>query len=152
MSFPPSFHPRGAPRRVPCGPVLLRPLRTPFVVLAAAALSLLALPTRAQTTTAEGAKATVKAAEKQLTEGDFEGAVRNLQVVLKTKNVDKAVMADTYRLMGLAALYLGADDRAKQAFELLLDTKPDFRVDEDTPPKVAKILEGIRAARRSAEK
>ena len=83
--------------------------------------------------------------------GDFEDAVATLERGLRQPDVSESQLAELYRLLGLAQLYLGDEERAREAFERLLQVRPDYDVPKGTPPKVkalyARIREDIRKRR-----
>jgi len=90
-------------------------------------------------------------AQQQLEGGDFEEAVKTLQAGLNQPDLSDEMLAELYRLLGLAQLYLGNEEGAREAYERLLQARPDFQLPKTTPPKVrrlyARILEDIRKRR-----
>ncbi|MFZ5470474.1 MAG: hypothetical protein ACOZIN_13645, partial [Myxococcota bacterium] len=90
-------------------------------------------------------------AQEHLDAGDFEAAVSTLNRGLASPDVTDEQLVELYRLLGLAQLYLGHEDKARQAFEKLLQARPDFEVPKGAPPKVkalyARIKEDIRKRR-----
>ncbi|MDP2271921.1 MAG: hypothetical protein Q8N23_08085 [Archangium sp.] len=95
-------------------------------------------------------EAVVKAAQ-QVDEGDFEDAVRTLEKGIDQPDLTDDQLAEMYRLLGLSHLYLGNEDRARDAFEKLLQARPDYDLPKSAPPKIrslyARIKEDIRKRR-----
>ncbi len=90
-------------------------------------------------------------AQAQLEAGEFEQAVETLQKGLAAPDVADEQLAELYRLLGLAELYLGDQARARDAFEKLLQARPDFELPRSEPPKIralyARIKDDIRVRR-----
>lgn len=95
-------------------------------------------------------EALTKAAQ-QVDEGDFEDAVRTLEKGIDQPDLTDDQLAELYRLLGLSHLYLGNEDRARDAFEKLLQARPDYELPKAAPPKIralyARIKEDIRKRR-----
>ncbi|MBM4778861.1 MAG: tetratricopeptide repeat protein [Archangiaceae bacterium] len=89
--------------------------------------------------------------QQQVDEGDFEDAVKTLQTGLDAPALSDEQLAEIYRLLGLANLYLGNEDKARDAFEKLLQARPDYELPKATPPKIrtlyGRIKEDIRKRR-----
>jgi tetratricopeptide (TPR) repeat protein len=89
--------------------------------------------------------------QQQVDEGDFEDAVKTLQSGLDAPDLSDEQLAEIYRLLGLANLYLGNEDKARDAFEKLLQARPDYELPKSTPPKIrtlyARIKEDVRRRR-----
>ncbi|MBM4378892.1 MAG: tetratricopeptide repeat protein [Deltaproteobacteria bacterium] len=83
-------------------------------------------------------------AQAQLDAGEFDEAVRTLQGALGEPDLTDAQLVELYRLLGLAQLYLGNEDRAREAYEKLLQARPDYELPRGAPPKVARLYERIR--------
>jgi tetratricopeptide (TPR) repeat protein len=94
---------------------------------------------------------TIEKAAKQVDEGDFEDAVHTVEKGIDAADLTDDQLAELYRLLGLAHLYLGNEDRARDAFEKLLQARPDYDLPKSTPPKIrsiyARIKEDIRKRR-----
>lgn len=90
-------------------------------------------------------------AEGQVDAGDFEDAIITLEKGLETPDLTDDQLVELYRLLGLSHLYLGNEERARQAFEKLLQARPDYEVPRSTPAKVrslyARIKEDIKKRR-----
>jgi len=90
-------------------------------------------------------------AQEQIEQGDFEEAVKTLQAGLNEPDVTDDQLVELYRLLGLASLYLGDEAQARQAFERLLQARPDFELPRNAPPKLkslyARIKEDIKSRR-----
>ncbi len=95
-------------------------------------------------------EAITKAAQ-QVDEGDFEDAVRTLEKGIDQPDLTDDQLAEMYRLLGLSHLYLGNEERARDAFEKLLQARPDYDLPKAAPPKIralyARIKEDIRKRR-----
>jgi tetratricopeptide (TPR) repeat protein len=93
---------------------------------------------------------TIEAATKQVEAGDFEDAVRTIERGIEAELTDDQ-LAELYRLLGLSHLYLGNEDKARDAFEKLLQARPDYELPKSTPPKLrtlyARIKDDIRKRR-----
>ena len=90
-------------------------------------------------------------AQEQIEQGDFEEAVKTLQGALDAPDVTDDQLVELYRLLGLASLYLGDEPRAREAYERLLQARPDFELPRNAPPKLrqlyARIKEDIKSRR-----
>ena len=83
-------------------------------------------------------------AQGQLDAGEFDEAVRTLQRALGEPELTDAQLVELYRMLGLAQLYLGNEDRAREAYEKLLQARPDHELPRGAPPKVVRLYERIR--------
>src|SRR5512140_1802343 len=81
----------------------------------------------------------VQKAQRQIDEGDFELAVRTLEAALDEEDVS----VELYRLLGLAYLYLGDEPKARDAYEKLLQARPDFELPRSAPPKIRELYDRI---------
>jgi tetratricopeptide (TPR) repeat protein len=90
-------------------------------------------------------------AAQQVDEGDFEDAIRTLERGIEQPDLTDDQLAEMYRLLGLSHLYLGNEDRARDAFEKLLQARPDYELPKSAPPKIralyARIKDDIRKRR-----
>lgn len=90
-------------------------------------------------------------ASQQVDDGDFEDAVRTLEKGLEQPDLTDDQLVELYRLLGLAYLYLGNEEKARDAFEKLLQAQPDYELPKTAPPKIrslyARIKEDIRKRR-----
>ena len=88
---------------------------------------------------------------RQLEEGDFEGAVATLQRGLDQPDLSDDELAELYRVLGLAQLYLGREGQAREAYEKLLQAQPDYELPAHEAPKIrrlyARIKEDIKGRR-----
>ena len=95
-------------------------------------------------------EAITKAAQ-QVDEGDFEDAIRTLEKGIDQPDLTDDQLAEMYRLLGLSHLYLGNEDKARDAFEKLLQARPDYDLPKSAPPKIralyGRIKEDIRKRR-----
>lgn len=82
-------------------------------------------------------------AQQQIEQGDFEEAVKTLQAGLSQPDVTDDQLVEYYRLLGLAQLYLGNEDGAREAYEKLLQARPDFELPRSAPPKLRKLYARI---------
>ena len=83
-------------------------------------------------------------AEQLMSQGDFEEAVKVLQRGLSQPDVSDDVLVELYRLMGLAQLYLGNEDKARDAYEKLLQARPDYDLPKSAPPKIRELYTRIK--------
>jgi tetratricopeptide (TPR) repeat protein len=90
-------------------------------------------------------------AAQQVDEGDFEDAVRTIEKGIDQPDLTDDQLAEMYRLLGLSHLYLGNEDKARDAFEKLLQARPDYELPKAAPPKIralyGRIKEDIRKRR-----
>jgi tetratricopeptide (TPR) repeat protein len=90
-------------------------------------------------------------AQQLLDDGDFEATVAALTKVLEQEDLTDDQLAETYRLLVLANLYLGNEEKARDDFEKLLQARPDYELPKGTPPKIrtlyARIKEDIKKRR-----
>lgn len=89
--------------------------------------------------------------QQQVEDGDFEDAVKTLEAGIGASDLTDEQLAEMYRLLGLSYLYLNNEDRARDAFEKLLQARPDYELPKATPPKIrtlyARIKDDIRKRR-----
>jgi tetratricopeptide (TPR) repeat protein len=104
-------------------------------------VGLLALPAHGQISprVPEIARAT-----EQIDQGEFEEAVRTLQKGLSTQDLTDDQLVELYRLLGLSQLYLGNEERAREAYEKLLQARPDFELPKSEPPKIRNLFTRIK--------
>ncbi len=90
-------------------------------------------------------------AQTQVDEGDFEDAVKTVEAAILAPELTDDQLAELYRLLGLSHLYLGHEDKARDAFEKLLQARPDYELPDSAPKKTktlyARIKEDIRKRR-----
>lgn len=90
-------------------------------------------------------------ASQQVDEGDFEDAVKTLEKGLEQPDLTDDQLVELYRLLGLSHLYLGNEEKARDAFEKLLQARPDYELPKTAPPKIrtlyARIKDDIRKRR-----
>lgn len=92
-------------------------------------------------------------AVRQVEEGDFEDAIATLTRGIAEPDVTDEQLAEMYRLLGTAHLSLGHEAPAREAFEKLLQARPDYELPKATPPKLlslyARIKDDVRKRRLS---
>ena len=88
-------------------------------------------------------------AQEQIEQGDFEEAVKTLQAGLDRPDVTDDQLVELYRLLGLASLYLGDEARAREAYERLLQARPDFELPRNAPPKLRSLYARIKEDNKS---
>lgn len=76
--------------------------------------------------------------------GDFEDAVKTLEAGIAQPDVTDSQLVELYRLLGLAHLYLGNEVKGRDAFEKLLQARPNDELPRSTPPKIRALYERIR--------
>lgn len=90
-------------------------------------------------------------ASEQVDDGDFEDAVKTLEKGLEQPDLTDDQLVELYRLLGLSLLYLGNEEKARDAFEKLLQARPDYELPKTAPPKIrslyARIKDDIRKRR-----
>ncbi|GEM_PF-646598 len=90
-------------------------------------------------------------ATSQVDSGDFEDAIKTIQQGLNQPDLTDDQLAELYRLLGLAHLYLGNEEKARDAFEKLLQARPDYELPKSAPPKIrglyARIKEDVKKRR-----
>lgn len=87
---------------------------------------------------------TVRRGQAQLEAGDFEAAIRTLENGLADPQLSEDTQVELYRLLGLAYLYVGDEERARDAYEKLLQARPDFELPRSAPPKIRDLYARIR--------
>jgi tetratricopeptide (TPR) repeat protein len=86
----------------------------------------------------------IDVAQRQIDGGDFEAAVASLEEGIDQAELSEAQLAEIYRLLGLAHLYLGEEEKARDAFEKLLQARPDYDLPKATPPKIRTLYGRIK--------
>ncbi len=82
--------------------------------------------------------------QQQVDDGDFEDAVKTLEAGIDAPDLTDEQLAELYRLLGLAHLYLGNEVKARDAFEKLLQARPDYELPRATPPKIRTLYTRIK--------
>ncbi len=116
-------------------------MRGPFARLLAAWL--LAAPVGAHATE-PGDSPAAALARAQIESGDFELALRTLSSRLRAGELTEAELVELYRLQGLAYLYVGDEQRARDSYERLLQAQPEFDLPASAPPKIRALFERLR--------
>jgi tetratricopeptide (TPR) repeat protein len=97
------------------------------------------------------ARPEIARAQQQIERGEFEEAVKTLESGLDAPDVTDDQLVELYRLLGLTALYLGDEERAIEAYEKLLQARPDYELPRTAPPKIrqlyARLKEDIKSRR-----
>ena len=97
------------------------------------------------------ARPEIARAQEQISNGEFEEAVKTLEAGLDAPDVTDDQLVELYRLLGLTSLYLGDEPRAREAYEMLLQARPDYELPRTAPPKIrtlyARIKEDIKNRR-----
>lgn len=97
------------------------------------------------------ARPEIARAQAQIESGEFEDAVRTLESGLDAPDVTDDQLVELYRLLGLTSLYLGDEARAREAYEMLLQARPEYELPRTAPPKIrtlyARIKEDIKNRR-----
>lgn len=86
----------------------------------------------------------VEKAQQQVDEGDFEDAIKTINKGIDEPDLTDDQLAELYRLLGLSHLYLGNEERARDAFEKLLQARPDYELPKSAPPKIRTIYGRIK--------
>ncbi len=93
----------------------------------------------------------ISRAQEQIENGEFEEAVKTLEAGLDAPDVTDDQLVELYRLLGITSLYLGDEERAREAYEKLLQARPDYELPRSTPPKIrnlyARLKEDIKNRR-----
>jgi tetratricopeptide (TPR) repeat protein len=97
------------------------------------------------------ARPEIARAQAQIENGEFEEAVKTLETGLDAPDVTDDQLVELYRLLGLTSLYLGDEARAREAYEMLLQARPDYELPRSASPKIrslyARIKEDIKNRR-----
>lgn len=88
--------------------------------------------------------AAAERALRLLEDGDFEGAVDTLQRGLNQQDLSDDELAEMYRVLGLAQLYLGREEEARESYEKLLQAQPDYELPEYEAPKIRALYARIK--------
>lgn len=83
-------------------------------------------------------------ASQQVDAGDFEDAIKTIEAGLSQPDLTDDQLAELYRLLGLAHLYLGHEEKARDAFEKLLQARPDYELPKSAPPKIRALYGRIK--------
>ncbi|PZR13857.1 MAG: hypothetical protein DI536_11020 [Archangium gephyra] len=88
--------------------------------------------------------AAIEKAQQQVDDGDFEDAVKTVERGIEAPELTDDQLAELYRLMGLSHLYLGNEDKARDAFEKLLQARPDYELPRSAPAKTRALYTRIK--------
>jgi tetratricopeptide (TPR) repeat protein len=86
----------------------------------------------------------ISKAQQQVDEGDFEDALKTIERGIEEPDLTDDQLAELYRLLGLSHLYLGNEDKARDAFEKLLQARPDYELPKSAPPKIRTLYGRIK--------
>ncbi|MGV3621568.1 MAG: tetratricopeptide repeat protein [Archangium sp.] len=86
----------------------------------------------------------IEKAQQQVDDGDFEDAVKTVERGIEAPDLTDDQLAELYRLLGLSHLYLGNEDKARDAFEKLLQARPDYELPKSAPPKTRALYSRIK--------
>lgn len=86
----------------------------------------------------------VEQAQTQIDNAEFEDAVKTLQQALNAPDVTDDQLVAIYELLGLAHLYMGNEEKARDAYEKLLQARPDFELPRTAPPRIRSIYARIK--------
>lgn len=82
--------------------------------------------------------------QRLIDDGEFEAAVSTVDKAIGQEDLSDDQLVEAYRLLGLAHLYLGTEDKARDAFEKLLQARPDYELPKGTPPKIRTLYGRIK--------
>jgi tetratricopeptide (TPR) repeat protein len=86
----------------------------------------------------------VDKARQLIEEAEFDQAIRVINDALVQPDNSDAMLVSLYELQGTAYLYLGQADKARSAFEKLLQAAPDHQLPKGTSSKISKLFEKVR--------
>jgi len=102
------------------------------------------LPSFASAVLGAARPAAAERALRQLEDGNFEGAVDTLQRGLNQQDLSDDELAEMYRVLGLAQLYLGQEEAARDSYEKLLQAQPDYELPAYEAPKIRALYARIK--------
>ncbi len=121
-----------------------RSLRHALLLGLFATLPAAARPLDAPTRFASPRREAISTASELLERGEFERASKALDQALLQPDLTDDELVDIYRLLGLCRLYLGDEEGAREAFEKLLQARPEFELPRTAPAKVLAIYGRIK--------
>jgi tetratricopeptide (TPR) repeat protein len=92
----------------------------------------------------------IEQAKNLLDEGEFERALKAIDVGLNRAEVTAPTAARLYELQGTAWLYLGKDEKARESFENLLRLSRGYQLAKGSSGKARALLEEIRSRMAAA--
>ncbi|MFP2932612.1 tetratricopeptide repeat protein, partial [Pyxidicoccus sp. 3LG] len=92
----------------------------------------------------------ISRARAQMDAGDFEEARRTLLAGLDSADLTDDQLVELYRLLGLTALYLGDEAQAREAYEKLLQARPDYELPRGARRSCAPSTRASRRTSRAA--
>jgi tetratricopeptide (TPR) repeat protein len=93
---------------------------------------------------ASGRNAQVDKARQLIEDAEFDQAIRVINDALIQPDNSDAMLVSLYELQGTAYLYQGKEDRARQAFEKLLQASPEHELTKGTSSKIRALFEKVR--------
>lgn len=108
-------------------------LALPCALALSCALTFSTASARAADATLEPDVAAAEAAYGQLS---YEDAVRRAELLSKRKGLSHDQLVRVYRILAISRASLGDDEKAREAFVLLLTYEPDTTIDKSFGPKV----------------
>jgi len=83
-------------------------------------------------------------ARQLIEEAEFDQAIRVINDALVQPDNSDAMLVSLYELQGTAYLYLGQQEKARSAFEKLLQAAPDHELPKGTSSKIRSLFERVR--------
>lgn len=97
---------------------------------------------------AVAAQKPVEKARQLIEEAEFEQALKVINDALVQPDNSDAILVSLYELQATAYLFQGKKDKARQAFERLLQAEPDHELPKGTSPKIRALFDEVRAAQK----
>jgi tetratricopeptide (TPR) repeat protein len=83
-------------------------------------------------------------ARQLIEDAEFDQAIRVINDALVQPDNSDAMLVSLYELQGTAYLYLGQQDKARTAFEKLLQAAPDHQLPKGTSSKIRALYDKVR--------
>jgi len=93
---------------------------------------------------AAGRSPQIEKARQLIEDAEFDQALKVINEGLTAPDNSDAVLVSLYELQGIAYLYQGKEDRARQAFEKLLQASPEHELAKGTSSKIRTLYEQVR--------
>jgi hypothetical protein len=116
--------------------------------LGLAAALCLALAALAPAPVSAAAAKPVEKARQLIEDAEFDQALKVINEALGSTDNSDAILVALYELQGTAYLFQNKEDKARAAFERLLQADPDHQLPKATSTKIRTLFEQVRADRR----
>lgn len=86
----------------------------------------------------------IEKAKGQVAEAEFDAALATIGDALKDPSNTDETLASLYQLQGVTYVYVGHEDKARAAFQRLLEANPEYELPKGTSAKIRSLFDAVR--------